>query len=622
MSCTPECHCHEEAEKKYLPQRLCVGAGLLLISLLPPLPEGLKTALRLLCWALCGYETVLDAGKNLLHGHLLDESFLMTLASVGALALGELTEGAAVMLLFQIGEYFQDKAVDRSRDSIGALLLLRPDTARVETANGPETRRSEEVAVGETLIILPGERVPLDGIVTEGTSFLNTAALTGESVPRRVSPGGEVYGGWVNGEGMLRVRVTRGDADSAVRRIMALMEEARTKKSRADSFITRFARVYTPVVVVAAVLLALVPPLFGGDFAQWLRRALSFLAVSCPCALVISVPLSYFSGMGGASRRGILVKGAAYLEALASPGIGVFDKTGTLTKGEFRVTETHPAGITGSELLLLAASAESASSHPIAASIRLACAEQAIPAPEQAGEVPGKGVLARVNGESIAVGNEKWMRERNVQGFAPVTAAGKVVYAARNGQFAGGIVIADTEKPEAKEALDALKTLGMRKSVLLTGDGESAARHTAEALGLTEWHAGLLPGDKVKRVEALLQEKQPRECLFFAGDGVNDAPVLALADVGIAMGAIGSDAAIAAADIVLMDDDPRKIAQAVRIARKTRSIVRQNIVFSLGVKAVVLVLGALGVTGLMAAVLADVGVCLLAVLNATRAGRA
>ena len=619
MSCKREEHCHGEEEKKYLPQRLCVGAGLLLISLLPPLPEGLKIALRLLCWALCGYETVPDAGKNLLHGHLLDESFLMTLASVGALALGEFAEGAAVMLLFQIGEFFQDKAVDRSRDSIEALLLLRPDTARVEMAGGPETRRPEEVAVGETVLVLPGERVPLDGVIVEGTSFLNTAALTGESVPRRVAPGGEVYGGWVNGEGMLRVRVTRGDADSAVRRVMALMEEARTKKSRADSFITRFARVYTPVVVAAAVLLALVPPLFGGNFAQWLRRALSFLAVSCPCALVISVPLSYFSGMGGASRQGILVKGAAYLEALASPGIGVFDKTGTLTKGEFRVTETHPAGITESELLLLAASAESASGHPIAASIRLACAGRAIPTPEQAEETPGKGVLARVNGESIAVGSEKWMRERNVRGFAPLTAAGTIVYAARNGRYAGGIVISDTEKPEAREALDALKTLGLRRSVLLTGDGESAARHTAEALGMTEWHAGLLPGDKVARVEALLQEKRPRECLFFAGDGVNDAPVLALADVGIAMGAIGSDAAIAAADVVLMDDDPRKIAQAVRIARKTRHIVRQNIVFSLGVKAAVLLLGALGVTGLMAAVLADVGVCLLAVLNAMRA---
>ena len=620
MSCTREEHCREEEEKKHLPQRLMIGTGLLLFSLLP-LPTGVRIALRLLCWALCGYETVLEAMENLIHGKWLDESFLMTLASVGALALGEFTEGAAVMLLFQVGEYFQDMAMDRSRASIGALLLLRPDTARVETENGAEERRSEEVLVGATVVVLPGERVPLDGVILSGESFLNTAALTGESVPRRVRAGDEVFCGWVNGEGLLRMRVTRGDADSTVKRIMALMEKAREQKSKADSFITRFARVYTPAVVAAALLLAVVLPLFTGDFPAWLRRALSFLAVSCPCALVISVPLAYFSGMGGASRRGILVKGAAYLEALANPGIGVFDKTGTLTRGEFRVTETHPVGMTEDELLALTASAESASNHPIALSIRAACEGRPIPDAEDAREAPGRGVLARVRGETVAAGNEKWMQERGVRGFAPWNTPGTAVYTARNGQYAGCVVISDTEKPEAKEALDELRALGMRKSVLLTGDGESAARHTAEALGITEWHAGLMPADKVRLVEELFPEKHPDECLFFAGDGVNDAPVLARADVGIAMGAMGSDAAVEAADAVLSDDDPRRIALAVRIARKTRRIVRQNIAFSLGVKMTVLLLSALGLAGLMAAVLADVGVCLLAVLNAMRAAR-
>ena len=622
MSCTREEHCREEErERNLLSLRLALSAGLLLLSLLP-LPEGVKVALRLLCWALCGYETVLKAAETLLHGRLLDESFLMTAASVGALALGEFTEGAAVMLLFQVGEYFQDRAVDKSRSSIEALLLLRPDAARVETEHGPEERRPEDVRVGETVIVLPGERVPLDGIILSGESFLNTAALTGESVPRGVKKGEEVFCGWVNGEGMLKIRVTRGDADSAVKRVMALMEEARERKSKADSFITRFARVYTPAVVIAALLLAVVPPLFVGDLPAWLRRALSFLAVSCPCALVISVPLTYFSGMGGASRKGILVKGAAYLEALADPGIGVFDKTGTLTKGEFRVTETQPVGMTAEELLILTVSAESASNHPIALSIRAACAGHPIPGAEEAREIPGRGVLARVRGAEIAVGNEKWMRERNVRGFVPWEAAGTAVYAASDGRYAGCVVISDTEKPEAGEALDALQALGVRKTVLLTGDAESAARHTAETLGITEWHAGLLPADKVRRVEALLKEKRPRECLFFAGDGVNDAPVLARADVGIAMGAMGSDAAAEAADVVLTDDDPRKIAEAVRIARKTKRIVRQNVVFSLGVKAAVLLLSALGLSGLMAAVLADVGICLLAVLNAMRAIRA
>lgn len=619
MSCTAKGHCHEEGEKekKYLPQRLFIGAGLLLLSLLP-LPEAVKTGMRLLCWALCGYETVLEALENLLHGKLLDEAFLMTLSSVGALALGEFLEGAAVMLLFQIGEYFQEKAVDRSRDSIEALLRLRPDTATVETAGGRQERSPEEVRIGETVVVLPGERVPLDGIIIAGESFLNTAALTGESVPRRAKTGDAVSCGWVNGEGLLKVRVTREDADSAVKRIMALMERARSQKSRADSFITRFARVYTPAVAGAAVLLAAVPPLFLGNFSLWLHRALSFLAVSCPCALVISVPLAYFSGMGGASRQGIFVKGAPYLEALARPGIGVFDKTGTLTKGEFRVTETYPHGVTAEELLLSAASAEGASRHPIAQSIRAACPGPVLPAVAEAREVPGRGVLAQVRGRAVAVGSARWMREQHIRGFVPRDTAGTAVYVAQDGRYAGCIVIADTEKEEAAEALAALKKLGMRKSVLLTGDDDHAARYTAEKLGLTAWHAGLLPGDKVRQVEALLAEKRPRECLFFVGDGVNDAPVLARADVGIAMGAMGSDAAVTAADVVLMDDDSRKIAQAVRIARKTRRIVRQNIAFSLGVKAAVLLLSALGAAGLMAAVLADVGVCLLAVLNSMR----
>ncbi len=612
----------EEGERKTLLIRIGISAALLIAGLLIPSPAGLKIALYILSWLAVGYSVAIQAVKSLMRGEALDEMFLMTVASVGAFCLGEFPEGVAVMLLYQIGEFFQDYAVDKSRDSIAELMDIRPDSAQVERDGRVMTLAPEMVRLGEVIVIRPGEKVPLDGLVLEGESSLNTVALTGESAPRSVKPGDTVLSGCVNGQGLLRVEVTHAYADSTVSRILELVEHASEHKSQADRFITRFARVYTPIVVGLAVLLALIPPLmFHGDWRQWITTALTFLVISCPCALVISVPLTYFSGIGGASRRGILIKGANYLETLAQADIAVFDKTGTLTRGAFTVTEIHAANGNERELLSLAAAVETFSTHPIAQSLRDACGADNEKIAENVEEIAGHGVTAQVDGHRVAVGNEKLMVRESVS-FPRPEAVGTVSHVAVDGMYAGYIVIADEIKPGAGEALAALKSLGVRKNVMLTGDRQSAAEQVGKALSLDEIHAQLLPDGKVALLEKLLTEKGEKGALIFVGDGINDAPVLARADVGVAMGALGSDAAIEAADVVLMDDDPRKLPTAVRVARVTQRIVRQNIAFSLAVKALVMILGVFHAAPLWAAVFADVGVCFLAILNAMRAMRA
>ena len=616
-------HSHgEEADRKTMLIRIIASAALLGAGLIIPSPAWLKIALYLLSWLAVGSSVAVEAVKSLLRGEALDEMFLMTVASVGAFCLGDFPEGVAVMLLYQIGEFFQDYAVDRSRDSIAELMDIRPDSAQVERDGRLMTLVPEMVRLGEVMVIRPGEKVPLDGLVLEGESSLNTVALTGESAPRAVKPGDMVLSGCVNGQGLLRVEVTHLYADSTVSRILELVEHASEHKSRADRFITRFARVYTPIVVGAAVLLALLPPvLFHGNWREWITTALTFLVISCPCALVISVPLTYFSGIGGASRRGILIKGANYLETLARAEMAVFDKTGTLTRGAFTVTEIHAADGNDQELLSLAAAAETFSTHPIAQSLRDACGAGRPKNAENVEEIAGHGVTAQVEGHRVSVGSEKLMVREGVS-FPRADSLGTVAHVAVDGKYAGYIVIADEIKPGAGEAVAELKALGVKKAVMLTGDRQAAARQVGQALSLDEIHAELLPDGKVEMLEALLSQKTDGGALIFVGDGINDAPVLARADVGVAMGALGSDAAIEAADVVLMDDDPRKLPLAVRIARATRRIVRQNIAFSLAVKALVMILGVFHASPLWAAVFADVGVCFLAILNAMRAMRA
>ncbi len=613
-------HCHggEEENRKTVILRLIVSAVLLALGLLLPVPEWAKIALFLLSWLAAGYNVVWSAIINILHGRALDEMFLMTVASVGAFCLGDFAEGVAVMLLYQIGEFFQDYAVDQSRDSIAELMDIRPDSAVVEREGKLVTVHPEEVKVGETILVRPGEKIPLDGTVIEGNSSLNTLALTGESAPRDVCPGDTVISGCVNVQGVLRLEVTRAFGDSTVARILELVENASENKSNADRFITRFARVYTPVVVGLAVLVALIPPLFfGGAWKEWITSALTFLVISCPCALVISVPLTFFSAIGGASKKGILIKGAGFLETLARAGIAVFDKTGTLTKGAFTVTEIMPSGMEQDQLLSLAAAAEQYSTHPIAQALLTAWGKEPLPA-EQAEEIAGRGVSAIINGKKIYAGNDKLMLQAGAA-FAPVEKAGTVVYVAEEGKYLGAILIADTLKEGAKQSIDELNSLNVSRTVMLTGDSEAAAREAAEKLSLSEVHAELLPDGKVGEVERLMRHKREKEALLFVGDGINDAPVLARADVGVAMGALGSDAAIEAADVVLMDEDPRKLPQAIRIARATLRIVRQNIIFSLAVKAIVMILGVMHLAPLWLAIFADVGVCFLAILNAMRA---
>ena len=589
------------------------------------------TAFSLSMWPLylaayftVGWDVLWRAVRNIKNGQVFDENFLMAVATVGAVGCGELAEGVAVMLFYQVGELFQSVAVDRSRKSISSLMDIRPDYANVEREGRLEQVDPEEVGVGDTIVIKAGERVPLDGTVLDGTSNLDTAALTGESLPRSVRPGDEVISGCVNLSGLLHVKVSKPYGESTVAKILDLVENSAAKKAKAENFITKFARYYTPAVVFAALALAILPPLLGfGAWMDWLQRALTFLVVSCPCALVISIPLSFFGGIGGASRQGILVKGGNYLEALAAAGTVVFDKTGTLTRGNFEVTVIHPQEMDEKELLECAALAERSSDHPIAQSILRACKE--LPALDRISaseEIAGHGMHVTVDGREIYAGNARLMDKIGVPITLNCKHDGTIIHVAVDGRYMGHIVISDQIKPEAAQALKALKAAGVERTVMLTGDAQGAAQAVAAQVGVDEVHAQLLPGDKVDQVERLLKEKRPRRTLVFVGDGVNDAPVLSRADIGVAMGAMGSDAAIEAADVVLMDDDLTKLPRAVAIARKTMRIVKENTVFAIGIKFLVLGLAAIGHANMWMAVFADVGVCILAILNAGRMLRA
>ena len=615
-------HDHEEEEEHHSLALIGVGAVLFVAGLL--LPEGLwRWAALIAAYVVAGGEVLLRAAKNILRGQVFDENFLMAVASLGAMLMGEATEAVAVMLFYQIGEWFQDRAVDKSRASIAQLMDIRPDHANHVLADGSvEVVPPQSLKAGDILLVKPGERIPLDGIILEGTSTLNTSALTGESIPRDVAEGDTVLSGCVNQTGVLRLRATGAYESSTVARILRLVEDSGERKASTERFITRFARWYTPAVCLAALLLALVPPLFVGEWTEWIKRALTFLVISCPCALVISVPLTFFGGVGGASRRGVLIKGANYLEQLAKTDIAVFDKTGTLTRGTFEVTAIHPNQITEEELLELAALAESYSDHPISASLRTAwnrVLDKNRVTDVQ--EIAGRGIHALVDGRPVYAGNERLMADVHVES-RPCHRQGTIVHVALDGVYMGHIVIADRVKEGSAEAIAELKALGVARTVMLTGDQSAVAQSVAKELGVDEVHAELLPGDKVEQVERLMKQKPEGAMLAFVGDGINDAPVLRRADLGIAMGGVGSDAAIEAADIVLMDDDPRKLPCAIRIARRTLRIANQNIIFALSVKAIILVMGAMGLANMWLAVFADVGVSFLAILNAMRAMRA
>ncbi len=604
-------------EKKALARILAAGVLLIAVSIWKPTGY-VALAAYLVPYAIVGWDVLWKAVRNIAHGQVFDENFLMALATVGALVLGEYAEAVGVMLFYQVGELFQTHAVGKSRQSIAQLMDIRPDEASVLREGKFVTVDPEEVAVGDVIQVKPGEKVPLDGRVLTGTSTLDTAALTGESVPRGVKEGDEIVSGCVNLTGLITVEVTKPFGESTVAKILELVENAASKKAAAENFITRFARVYTPAVVIGAVCLALIPPLFVGGWAGWIRRALIFLVISCPCALVISIPLAFFGGIGGASRRGILVKGGNYLEKLAKVEIAVFDKTGTLTKGVFQVSQVCPAdGVTEEELLEQAALAEQYSGHPIAQSLLLAYGRPADPARTgEVSETAGQGLTAQVDGRSVAVGSARLMAAAGIE--APACAdGGTVVHVARDGAYLGRIVISDQVKPSAPGAIAALKARGIR-TVMLTGDTEAVGRSVGQALGMDQVYAQLLPGDKVDHVEQLLTQRSAKGALAYVGDGVNDAPVLSRADVGVAMGAMGSDAALEAADVVLMDDDLGKLALAMDVAKKCSRIVTENIVFALGVKGLFLLLGALGMANMWEAVFADVGVAVIAILNAGR----
>ncbi len=624
--CEHHHHCeHEEkhehcCENSFRPVKIAAAIVVFAIAFVPVFPEWLRIVMFLAAYIIAGGDVLFTAIKNIFKGDFFDENFLMGVATLGAFGIKEYPEAVMVMILYQIGEYFQHRAVEKSRRSVTELMDIRPDYANVEEKSGLVKKSPEEVKIGDVIVVAAGEKIPLDGVVIEGEASMDTSALTGESVPRKIAAGDEAVSGCINTNGLIKIQVTKEFGSSTVARILELVENADSKKTKAENFITRFARYYTPAVVVAAVVLAFLPPLLtGGGFSIWIERALTFLVISCPCALVISVPLGFFAGIGGASRCGILVKGSCYLEALANPDTVVFDKTGTLTKGVFSVTSVNPVdGVTEDELLRYTAMSENYSSHPIAQSLKRAFGKgintESIRDVE---ELAGFGVRASVEGDEILAGNSKLMDKYSVV-FEKAEESGTVVYTAKNRKYLGYIVISDVIKEDSPAAIKALKKLSV-KTVMLTGDNPDTAEKTAEILGLDEYHAHLMPEDKVEKLEELIAKKQQNRSVIFVGDGINDAPVLTRADVGIAMGGLGSDAAIEAADAVIMDDSPSKIALAVSAARKTMSIVKQNIVFALLIKALFLILGAVGLMSMWGAVFADVGVTLLAVLNSLRA---
>ncbi len=611
-------HDHGEAGTKAQVIKLVVSAVLLVAAYLLPLEGVWRLAAFLLPYLIVGYEVLWEAASNIIHGEVFDEAFLMALATIGAFCIGEYPEAVFVMIFFQVGELFEGIAVGRSRRSIEKLMDIRPDYANLEKDGEMRQVSPEEVEIGDIIVVKPGEKVPLDGVVESGSSSLNTMALTGESAPRDVQAGDGVISGCVNLTGVLRVRVQKRYAESTVAKILELVENSADNKAKSESFIRKFARWYTPAVVILALALALVPSIITGQWSFWVYKALTLLVISCPCALVVSVPLTFFGGIGGASRCGVLVKGGNYLEALADAKTVVFDKTGTLTRGKFFVTTVHPTGCSEAELLELAAAAEQYSDHPISISIREAYGKRLDESRiQQLQEVAGHGVSAKIDGRAVLAGNERLMRENGIE-LPECVHEGTMVHVAADGQYLGHIVIDDAVKPDSAEAISALRALGVQKTVMLTGDQKAVAERVGRDLAIDEVHAELLPADKVACVERLLAQKTDGT-LLFVGDGMNDAPVLSRADVGVAMGALGSDAAIEAADVVLMDDQPSKLALAIRAGRRTRRIARENIVFALVVKLAVMVLTVLDVTSMAPAIFADVGVMVLAVLNATRA---
>ena len=618
-------------KQKRMLARILVAAVLLIALNFLPVEGWLRFACYLVPYLVIGYDILIKAGKGIRNRQVFDENFLMAVATIGAIALalyegsGDYTEAIAVMLFYQVGEWFQSYAVGKSRRNISELMDIRPDYANVEVDGKLEQADPDEVAVGTVIVVQPGEKVPIDGVVTEGDSTLNTAALTGESLPRDVRAGDEIVSGCVNMTGVLKIKTTREFGESTVSKILDLVENASSRKSRSENFISRFARIYTPAVCAAALALAVIPPVIGllsgagGAWETWVYRALTFLVASCPCALVISIPLSFFAGIGGASKAGVLVKGSNYLETLSQTRIVVFDKTGTLTQGVFEVNGIHHSQMENEKLVEYAALAESASSHPISKSLQRAYGREIDRSRvSDVQEISGNGVIAKVDGHTVAAGNDKLMDRLHIQ-YIPCHSVGTITHMAIDGAYAGHIVISDVVKPHAKQAIQELKAAGVRKTVMLTGDAAKVADQVAGELGIDQVYSQLLPADKVEKVEELLKGKPERAKLAFVGDGINDAPVLSRADIGIAMGAMGSDAAIEAADVVLMDDDPLKIPKAIKISRKCLSIVYQNIVFAIGVKLACLVLVALGFANMWLAIFADVGVMILAVLNAIRA---
>ncbi len=608
-------------KQKKLLTRIIIGAVFWVVALILPVEGWISLAVFLVPYLIVGWDIVWKSFKNIVNGQLFDENFLMTIATIGAFCIGEYPEAVIVMLFNQVGELFESYAVGKSRKSISALMDIRPDYANIERDGQLVQVDPNDIKIGDTIVVKPGEKIPLDGVVLDGKSSVDTSALTGESLPRSVSEGTDIISGCINQTGVLKIKVTKTFGESTVSKILDLVENSASKKAKAENFITKFARYYTPVVVFSALALAIIPPLFaGGVWADWIQRALIFLVISCPCALVISVPLGFFGGIGGASKQGILIKGGNYLEFLAQAEVVVFDKTGTLTKGVFKVTEVNPHGdISNDELLRLTAFAESYSDHPISKSIKLAYGHEILASEiTNSEEISGHGVKADVDGMHVCAGNDKLMKKINAEGFEPCSKVGTVVYVAVDEKYAGYILISDEVKETSQKAIADLKSTGISKTVMLTGDSKEVGNDVSQKLGLDEVYTQLLPADKVDKVEDLLDKKSANGRLIFVGDGINDAPVLSRADIGIAMGAMGSEAAIEAADVVLMDDNPEKVATAIDISKKTLRIVKQNIVFALGVKLAVLLLGALGYANMWEAVFADVGVSIIAILNSSR----